>query len=622
MKRITIGIMLACLMVTSIVFSSCSTSTSAATQPSTTTPTSIVTSTSVKIPSTTTTTIRPTSTSSTSAGNWWDKLGMPQYGSTMTLRISRDIVNWDPGVTEIGTQLYTGWLEQLFTTDWTLDPKVQPYQMSFWDNSFAKGQLVTSWEFTDPGTFVIHVRKGIHWQNIPPANGREFTADDIAYHFHRMIGGGDGFTKPASYWGTVAVWQSLSSVTATDKNTIVMKWNTPNPEFATENLEAPGAATSIENPEAVKQWGDVLDWHHAIGTGPFMLKDFVSGSSLTMVKNPDYWGYDERYPKNQLPYVDSLKYLIIPDDSTALAAMRSGKIDIMDGISLQNAQSIKKTNPEITQLTSPSGNGISIDPRNDKTPFNDIRVRKALQMAIDLPTIAQTYYGGTVDPSPLSLTSRYLIGWGFPYNQWPQDLKDEYAFNPTTAKKLLADAGYPNGFKTNIVVSSDCDLDLLQIVKSYFAQVNIDMEIRIMDPVAATAFVVTGHKHDAMAQRTAGTLGVTFYPLRQFNRLQTGQSADIAMVSDPVFDAFYPKALVATSTDDLKKLLAQANEYVARQHFVISMLQPNVFNLCQPWLNGYNAQYGSISGSNGPQLLFFYTARFWVDKNLKKSLGH
>jgi hypothetical protein len=147
------------------------------------------------------------------------------------------------------------------------------------------------------------------------------------------------------------------------------------------------------------------------------------------------------------------------------------------------------------------------------------------------------------------------------------------------------------------------------------------MDIRVMDPVAATAFVVTGHKNDAMAQRTAGTLGLTFYPLRQFNRLQTGQSADIAMVSDSVFDAFYPKALAATSNDDLKKLLAQANEYVTRQHFVISLLQPNVFNLCQPWLNGYNAQYGSISGSNGPQLLFFYTARFWIDQKLKKSMG-
>ena len=67
------------------------------------------------------------------------------------------------------------------------------------------------------------------------------------------------------------------------------------------------------------------------------------------------------------------------------------------------------------------------------------------------------------------MTSRYMKGWGFPYEEWPQDLKDEYAYNPKAAKKLLADAGFPNGFKTNIVANTAADMQLLQLVKSYFA---------------------------------------------------------------------------------------------------------------------------------------------------------
>ena len=63
--------------------------------------------------------------------------------------------------------------------------------------------------------------------------------------------------------------------------------------------------TILRDPEAVKQWGNLNDWHHAIGTGPFILTDFVAGSSATMVKNPNYWGYDERYPQNKLPYIDT-----------------------------------------------------------------------------------------------------------------------------------------------------------------------------------------------------------------------------------------------------------------------------------------------------------------------------
>ena len=157
----------------------------------------------------------------------------------------------------------------------------------------------------------------------------------------------------------------------------------------------------IECPDAVKQWGNLNDWHHAIGTGPFILTDFVSGSSATLVKNPNYWGYDERYPQNQLPYVDKLKFLIIPDTATALAAMRTGKIDVMDAIQYQQAQPMQKTNPEIVQIPIPAPTGITVDLRNDVRPFNDIRVREALQMAIDLPTIAKTFYGGTADPIPL-----------------------------------------------------------------------------------------------------------------------------------------------------------------------------------------------------------------------------
>ena len=99
-----------------------------------------------------------------------------------------------------------------------------------------------------------------------------------------------------------------------------------------------------------------------------------------------------------------------------------------------------------------------------------------------------------------------MKGWGLPYEDWPQDLKDEYAYNPMAAKKLLADAGYPDGFKTNIVADVAGDMDLLQIVKSYFARVGIDMEIRPMESAALVA-LSNRQKHDQMACRSGGPLG-------------------------------------------------------------------------------------------------------------------
>ena len=164
------------------------------------------------------------------------------------------------------------------------------------------------------------------------------------------------------------------------------------------------------------------------------MKDYVSDSSVTLVKNPNYWAHDERHPQNQLPYIDQLNILIIPDQATSLAGLRTGKIDVLDGISLQDAQNIKKTNPEILQITYPSATTPTIDPRVDVKPFSDIRVRQAMQKSIDLPTIASTYYAGTCPSYPSAMTSMYMTGWNYPYTQWPAD--SEGLSMPTTRRRL------------------------------------------------------------------------------------------------------------------------------------------------------------------------------------------
>ena len=83
----------------------------------------------------------------------------------------------------------------------------------------------------------------------------------------------------------------------------------------------------IMPPEVIEQYGDVQDWRNLVGTGPFMLTDVVEGSSMTYVKNPDYWGYDEKYPQNRLPYVDELRVLVMPEEATVMSALRSGQLD-------------------------------------------------------------------------------------------------------------------------------------------------------------------------------------------------------------------------------------------------------------------------------------------------------
>ena len=109
---------------------------------------------------------------------------------------------------------------------------------------------------------------------------------------------------------------------------------------------------------------------------------------------------------------------------------------------------------------------------------------------------------------------------GFPYVQWPQELKDQYTYKPTQAKQLLAVAGYASGF--------NADLDLVQIVKSYFAVIGVNLDVWMMDPTSGVAFVRTKHKADALAEIEGGgdPLGLTYESMRQLNRFVTGYAAN------------------------------------------------------------------------------------------------
>jgi peptide/nickel transport system substrate-binding protein len=621
MKKGLFWIVLSCLMVLSMILASCTTSsiTTASTTISTfqtTTPTTSSITTAVISPTSSTTSAAITTSATTSStGNWWDSLGTPQYGGTLTIRINADITNWDPYYSSSYMDIEAAWMEKTFVPIWTLNPSVFAYSITFVPPDYIAGSLVKSWEMSTPNTFVVHLRQGIYWQNMPPANGRQFVASDVVFHFDRLLGLGDGFTSPSPTNSSATTMKNLLSVTTTDNYTVVFNSNVANPEYNMEQIEGNGQAADIECPDIVQQYGNCNNWHNAIGTGPFILTDFVSSASAVLTKNHSYWGYDERYPQNQLPYVNTLNVLIIANQATAQAAVRAGKIDEIDGNTLQDAQSMKQTNPEILQIGIPTSHGMDVDPRNDVVPFNNLQVREAMQLAIDLPTIAQTYYNGSADPSPVALTSYYMTGWGFPYSKWPTSLQAQYAYNPTQAKQLLAAAGYPNGFSTDVVADNTADLLLLQIVQSYLAAINVTMSIRTMDHSSWTSYVSTNHAYDQMCYASLGMLGLGYTPFTQLLDFAKGNSTDWVLVNDPVFNAFQPAALADTNIDDIKQVVQAANQEVAQQHFVISLLQPVAFSFYQPWLKGYNGQNQSIYGTNGPKYLGFFTARFWINKN-------
>lgn len=181
-------------------------------------------STSTSISPVTTTVVPPASSSTATKVNWWDKDGQPVYGGTMTYRTA-SIPNlfFDPA-TQMGFQDQF-WQEVLFTDDFTLDRNIFSFQSNFIPMEYHYGWLAESWEQKDPNTYTVHLRQGIHWQDKPPVNGREFTAYDVEYSYDRILGTGNGFTVPNPTRAPLI--PSIQRAVAIDKYTIDFKLKAP-----------------------------------------------------------------------------------------------------------------------------------------------------------------------------------------------------------------------------------------------------------------------------------------------------------------------------------------------------------------------------------------------------------
>ncbi len=531
----------------------------------------------------------------------------------MTLRNPQDANAFDPWFAYTQCQILP--LESLGKRDiWTLDRKEWDYKTLYAPVKYFSGVLAESWETSDYITITYRLRKGVKWQDLPPVNGRELVASDVAYSYNRLFGLGDGFTKRSPNQGS-ATYNNLISVSAPDKYTVVAKWKEASLTNLNAFLDYTVSPVYIVAREVIDKYGDMNDWRRVVGAGPFILTDYVTGGSTTFIRNPNYFGFDERYPKNQLPYVDTLKLLTITDNATALAALRSGKIDMLSRVSVQDTINLGKTNPELLKTDQPNV-ANTLEMRNDTKPFNDIRVRTAMQMALDLPTMAKTLFGGLVDGQPWGLVGPDKPGYYTPYDQWPQSLKDEYTYNPAGAKKLLADAGYPNGFKTNVYFSSAGDMDEIQTIKAYLAAVGIDMEIRVKDPTTMATIQNAKTYDQCYVSPTQGSAANTGPLNILMTRRYSQNSSNGSFNNSAEYDAIYLKFAATFNEEEQKALVKQANDLQLKNHWHVAFTRRVAFVQWQPWFKGYSGEYGNvITGGTFPP----YLARIWIDQNLKKA---
>ena len=177
-----------------------------------------------------------------------------------------------------------------------------------------------------------------------------------------------------------------------------------------------------------------------------------------------------------------------------LAALRSGRVDLLGTAgdsqlrSIDQIKSLREKNPEINlwEFEFRSENATAFNNVN-KPPFDDIRVRRAMQMAVDVDTIAETFFSGVADATPQGTFANSKMGVGTPFEEWPEEIKQYYRYDPQRAKQLMAEAGYPDGFKTTLHASGRRGSSYEELLANYWREIGVEVEIRTFDSTQGVA---------------------------------------------------------------------------------------------------------------------------------------
>ena len=543
----------------------------------------------------------------------------PEYGGRLTYVLKTYASQTDPyfGWSDI---LINGVAEKLGIGNWGIDRDEWDFNSGPLPVFAITGRLAESWEIPDSTTFIFHIRDGVRWHKKAPMNGRLLTAQDVEYNFHRMLGLGSGFTEPTPFGGVSPLKAiPFESITATDDSTVVMKLKEP--YLPALKLILSDYFVYIMPPEVIKEHGDVKDWRNLVGTGPFELTEFVEESRVTWTKNPDYWGTDEKYPENRLPYVDELRFSIIPEETTILAAVRSGKIDFVPpwALSTPGAESLQQTNPELVPHEWWFRSNYAFATQMREPPFDDIRVRQAMQMALDLETINSTFFKGQGDTTPMGMVG--VKGYYIPFEEWPEEVKKGYRYDPEGAGKLLDEAGYPRGadgtrFNTVVrILGSVGGLSYVEIAVFYWAKIGVEVEIVYFEDWAAYHEEVFAGTYKGVMGTIAGASGYDPAMLVGWHRSDAQWNRPGSKW--PELDALVEAALAATTIEEQQRLVKEADMYAIEKHW--QMWGPKLPQLIfhQPWVIGFNGEAMHL----GPLERHEIFVRLWIDSALKEEMG-
>ncbi|HVR28979.1 MAG TPA: ABC transporter substrate-binding protein [Thermoanaerobaculia bacterium] len=534
----------------------------------------------------------------------------PQYGGTLNIgtiyvtlsALSFDPADWNWKVNHDAGMVY----EQLFAADLEQSAgQGGPYSFTsegWLPPGAIRGELAESWEWEDPLTVVVRLRRGIRFPDKPGVMAsRELDARDVVWSFERIA---------ASPKASPGYYDHVTSVEARDDHTVVFHFNQYNAEWDLRFGYGYYSAILPRELAAV----DTRDWRNLVGTGPFRLTRFVPGSSSTYERNPDYWDRermgDETYP---IPFVDRVIYRTIKDQATQHTALRTGKIDILEVVPWLAVEYLEQTTPELQWARYLSSVGHFLALRVDREPFDDVRVRRALNMAIDKREIVEHFYGGNAELFAYPMHPDFA-GYFEPLEEMPPSVQELFAYDPVKARRLLAEAGYPNGFRFVVQTAAiDPDgNDMLPLIAGYLAKVGVVVEIQPLE-YAAFLSAMTTKTHAAGYLMRSGIVN-PFTSLRK--SFASGQTWNPSMWADPEYDRRIEAAVRERDESERQRKIRELTAEMVDQAPYVWLPTPYNYVAWWPWVRNYGGELRA--GAVRPAPIY---ARIWIDHELKRKLG-
>jgi peptide/nickel transport system substrate-binding protein len=329
----------------------------------------------------------------------------------------------------------------------------------------AKMQLVpglaTSWKTIDDQTWEFTLRHGVTFQD-----GEPFNADAVKFTIDRIL-------DPAAKSPDISYINTIGGVDVVDPYTVRIRTKGPDPLLLARLSRYPAY---IVPPGYIRKNGVAVFARKPIGTGPYRVTEFIPDDHVTMQADPEYW--------RGKPAIDTVIWRAIPDATARIAALLAGEVQLVETVPAGLAPTVMaNSNLRLVQVRH-GGLVIYLGLKTDEKPLDDVRVRQALSLAIDRPTIV-----AQILKNYASLTGTQAGQFDFGYKAEPVP-----AFDPAKAKALLAEAGYPDGFSIRMQVPARYlnSTDVGQVIAQEFGAIGVKASLEVPDWSVYTQQVPAG----------------------------------------------------------------------------------------------------------------------------------